>query len=243
MHNMRQVPDKKYKSIYFCHGLPGSSRDSELLSTETLAPELLPTSDPLAQFDTLTSDIAHPLHIVGFSIGARIACLIAANRSMRIAKLTLISPAAPLQTGDYLDRMAGQPVFLAAQKSEAAIGRLAYAQALATRVASRLLLRALFAKTGDTERNFASRHTDLLSEGLRHSLIDHRPAYVSHLRSYVEDWSGLLPRISCPTHIYHGTQDKWAPVAMAHALARAIPDAKLNLSPTEHYTTFEQVKL
>ena len=230
-------------SIYFCHGLPGSARDAELLNAPAIAPGLLCAPDPVAQFDIMTAHLTDALHIVGFSIGARIACLIAAERAERIAQLTLISPGAPLQTGDYLDHMAGRPVFIAAQKSEAAIQRFALLQSLAARAAPKLLLRALFAETGAAERSFSSGHTDLLSHGLHHSLVGHRDAYTSHLRSYVSDWSDLLPRIACPTRIHHGTHDKWAPVAMAHALHDAIPNTSLTLSETEHYTTLTQVRL
>ncbi|WP_175500713.1 alpha/beta fold hydrolase [Litoreibacter janthinus] len=230
-------------SIYFCHGLPGSPLDTSLMTAKAIAPDLLAASDPLSQFDEMTAHLSGQVHIAGFSIGARIACLIAANRPDRIAKLTLISPGAPLQTGDYLSQMAGRPVFLAAQKSEAAMARFALIQSLAIRAAPGLLLSALFAKSGPDERAFARNQKPALQHGLRQSLLTYRAAYIAHLRDYVADWSDLLPQISCPTDIYHGTQDKWAPVTMAHALNDAIERATLHLTPTEHYTTLAQVRL
>jgi pimeloyl-ACP methyl ester carboxylesterase len=51
------------------------------------------------------------VHLVGFSIGALAATKIAAFDPEQVSKLTLISPAAPLQLGTFLEDMAGKPIF------------------------------------------------------------------------------------------------------------------------------------
>jgi pimeloyl-ACP methyl ester carboxylesterase len=63
---------------------------------------------------------------------------------------------------------------------------------------------------------------------------------------YVRDWSAILPLISPPVELWHGSLDNWAPPAMADALAAGLPNitALHKLEGRSHYsalqTFFEQ---
>ena len=96
--------------IYFCHGVPGGPEDASLLGIEGVAAPDLFAAAPLAQFDAATAGAPDgSVHLVGFSIGAMVALRLAASRPDKVGKVTLISPAAPLNLGDFLPAMAGKP--------------------------------------------------------------------------------------------------------------------------------------
>ena len=136
--------------IYFCHGVPGGPDDAQLLMSgdpEVIAPNLFQDGVflPEDQFDALTEGaLDGAVHLVGFSIGAMAAVRIAAAFPARVGKLTLISPAAPLELGDFLPDMAGLPVFKITMRSPFLLKGLVAVQGLFKRMAPNLLIRQLF---------------------------------------------------------------------------------------------------
>ncbi|MEU7134961.1 alpha/beta fold hydrolase [Streptomyces sp. NPDC046261] len=52
----------------------------------------------------------------------------------------------------------------------------------------------------------------------------------------------VLPRISCPTLVVHGTDDLLNPVANAHLLARRVPGARLELLAGARHAYFEEFR-
>jgi hypothetical protein len=58
---------------------------------------------------------------------------------------------------------------------------------------------------------------------LRSCFIGHIQGYVRDIRAYVEPWNDTLSSIEINTHIWHGADDNWSPVAMAEYLQSAIP--------------------
>ncbi len=166
-----------------------------------------------------------PLHLVGFSLGAAAALRVAALLGERIARIDLVSPAAPLQLGDFLAGMAGAPVFRAALAGAVPFAALTFVQAQVARLAPQKMAAALMAKAQGEDGALAvdPRFIDSLAQSLRHSLIDSRAAYTAEILAYVTDWRADLVRVQQPVSIWQGSADDWTPPAMAEALAAALP--------------------
>lgn len=180
----------------------------------------------IGAFDELTN--AHrpsgAVRLVAFSLGAMAALRIAAARTDRIASLDLIAPAAPLQLGDFLDAMAGKPIFEAAQQGEFRLSLLARMQSAALTFAPGLIARQLFAAASNAERSLmgAPERRSAFLSGMRYALHDHPGAYKAELRAYVSDWTATLAEVTTPVRIWQGTDDSWAPAAMAQALSASL---------------------
>lgn len=218
--------------LYFCHGLPGCPRDaSYFLNQPAVAPDLLaamrmdmPLREALAvQFDAL-SDSQTPVHLVGFSIGAMAALEIAAARPARVAQVTLISAAAPLQLGDFLPEMAGRPVFQMAMRRGPGLRVMTAGQGLMLRLAPKALMKQLFSGVSALEQKqvAATGFDTMLKTGLRHAYQTNPQAYMRLLRQYVRDWTPTLAKAQAPVTLWHGEADGWAPMAMAEALVQQL---------------------
>lgn len=240
--------------IYFCHGVPGGPDDAQLLNipddSTVVAADFVSRGglpNAVAQFDASMREHSAPINLVGFSIGAMIALHIAAARPDQIKTLTLISPAAPLQCGAFLDRMTGKPVFKLAKRSPFALRMLTLLQSVVLRIAPNALLKPLFARCGPEEKALLQDkafHNILLS-GLRNAYISNPATYAKVLTAYVSDWSDILAKITTPTTIWHGDADTWAPVEMAYALENQLsgPVTLHIIVGGEHYTTLTKADL
>jgi pimeloyl-ACP methyl ester carboxylesterase len=245
--------------IFFCHGAPGSPQDVDVLrtagnDTQIIAPNMfdLGAGDVVDQmveaFDRSTSkNGGKSVHVVGFSIGTMVAIKVAAARPDRIAKLTLISSAAPLQLGDFLPDMAGKPVFDLAKNRPKTLKLLTKTQSLLSTIAPNFLMNQLFSKCGKLEHELLvdPKFQQVIKQGFANSFCQNSNAYINLLQSYVVDWSADISRVSCPVEIWHGDKDTWSPPAMAHALFDAFSGrAHLNIVPNaEHYSTLAAASL
>lgn len=234
--------------IYFCHGVPGGPEDASLLGIEGVAAPDLFAAAPLAQFDAATADVADgSVHLVGFSIGAMVALRLAASRPERIGKVTLISPAAPLNLGNFLPDMAGKPVFRMANRFPSILRFVTGLQGLAVKIAPDFMLDRLFAKADPHERRLVSEPEvrKALRAGLRNSIVNHPTAYVQAICAYVGDWSGALQMVTCPVEIWHGEADSWAPIAMSEALVQNLPKgAQLHrIAGAGHYGALKAARI
>ena len=101
---------KSDPSTCYFHGLPWSAAELRLLNRDAG-----PKIEVIHPLDFRQFEGAEPssgkVRVVGFSLGAFSALRLAALKPQWVKELILISPAAPLETGEYLDRMAGAPVF------------------------------------------------------------------------------------------------------------------------------------
>ena len=237
---MPDTPPSPETPACYLHGLPGAT-DAEwriafgerpplhaLIGIERL-PALTPAGGyrdgVLTAFDAaIKAAGGGPVRLVGFSLGAMAAVHIAATRAHQVSSLDLIAPAAPLQLGDFLADMAGRPVFEAARAGRGRLGLLTGLQSLGLRLAPGLVAGQLLSSAPEAERALMSRpgHRAAFVEGMKHAILDHAGAYRAELRAYVGDWSPLLAQVSAPTCIWQGTNDTWAPPAMAEALAAAL---------------------
>ena len=70
------------------------------------------------------------------------------------------------------------------------------------------------------------------------ALRDGAPGYRRELAAYVAPWSDVLAQVTQPVTLWHGTDDTWAPIAMAEALAAALPQvaAVHRLAGLSHYS-------
>lgn len=218
----------------YCHGLPGSPAELQpLVSAERL--RSFAALDRLAWRGTSYArgvaaaldslGITAPVDVVGFSLGAMAALHIAAARPEVLRKLILVSPAAPLELGDFLPAMAGRPVFDAARRGTLALRSLSAAQWTAASLAPNFLIKTMFANTSAAEQDLldAPAFKNMIADGMRQCLGPRQDAYRAELKAYVTPWSDILARVSCEIEIWQGDQDTWAPIGMARALQAHLP--------------------
>ncbi len=224
------MTESPLQTVYF-HGLPGSA--AELAG---FGPEIAGRAAGFhvaargGDFSRVAEGIAVrfpecPLRLVGFSLGAAAALRVAPYLGDRVERIDLVSPAAPLQLGDFLGGMAGAPVFRAALAGRWPFAALTLVQAQVARLAPQKMAAAMMAKAKGEDRDLAAdpRFIEALAQSLRHSLLGNRDAYTAEIRAYVNDWRADLARVQQPVRIWQGSADDWTPPAMADALAAALP--------------------
>lgn len=225
--------------IYF-HGAPGAPEECGLFDREGKAHNLTficfdrfaidPSLHGLAYYQRLAQEIFNiadgkPVDVVGFSIGAFIALQTCRHISGGVRNLHLISAAAPLEGGDFLEAMAGKRVFQLAKTAPWLFILVSRWQGLLAWPCPKALFWLLFAnavgedKALATNPDFQSRITHALTAcfGGRVS------GYARDIKAYVRPWRASLFDITINTHIWHGAQDNWSPHLMAEYLKAAIP--------------------
>lgn len=224
-------------SIYF-HGVPGAPAELGLApglgpAADTLAPDRLSDRPDLpagAYFDDLAARLRLETppggtHIIAFSLGAAAALQVAARLGPHIAHIDLIAPAAPLELGDFLPAMSGRQVFALARTKPMFFNALSQAQMILARSRPEALYRLIFAEVRGPDAilaadpDFRAAMTAILAQ----CFIKGSAGYRREMLAYAQPWAGILPRVTAPTRIWHGSADTWAPFAMAEALARSLP--------------------
>lgn len=225
------------RSVYL-HGNPGGPGELQLLGGEAVASWLAPDRailplEPEARLTALAEMIAdassdEPVRLVGFSAGAHVALQLAARMPEADMVLHLVSPAGPLELGEFLDSMAGGPVFRAAMKHPRLFSALVRAQAIGARAFPRQLMRMLFATAqGEDSALLEDRQFNRgYQTVLQHCLIAGRASYQAEIEAYVRPWAGLLSDVRHPVTIWQGSRDNWTPPEMAEAMARKLPQVK-----------------
>jgi pimeloyl-ACP methyl ester carboxylesterase len=223
--------------LYF-HGLPGHPDELTALepSIKIAAHTRMECRGEPLNFDGMATHISketqgQPLHLIGFSMGAMTALRLAARLPEQTVKVDLISPAAPLNIGDFLSKMAGKPIFQAAAKSQGALDRLVALQKFALRVAPNAFLSMLFNGVCEDEHALLKEPPvrKAIISGLKYSILDNTARYKSELRHYTAAWSTELEQVVAPVQIWQGSEDTWVPPEMAEALASSLPEGKINL--------------
>lgn len=225
--------------IYF-HGTPGSPDECEIFDLYGKQHHLTiicydrSTIDPRLQGDAYYQCIADeivnkvgakPVDFIGFSIGAFIALQVCRAMNGKVRSLHLVSAAAPLDAGNFIDAAAGKAVFRLAQNHPSAFQRLARVQGwLASRFPG-LLLRMLFSSAAGEDNALAADKTfrTAMTKTLKTCFKRDSLGYARDIIAYVQPWNATLADISTDTHIWHGAEDNWSPVAMAFYLESALP--------------------
>lgn len=245
------------KTVVYLHGQPGAQCELELSASfvdrfegqlfvpDRSASEGVSFSDHMdAVAETVSKRAAgHPIHIVGFSVGAFVAMELAARLGNGVSRLDLISAAAPLQVGDFLPSMAGAPVFSLALNNPENFVRLTQGQALVVRVAPWLLRSVLMknAKGLDAQLSKTAAFRRVFDSAIREAMVENQSAYLRDITAYVQDWSSICAQVTAPTYIWHGTSDNWCPPQMAKALSAMLPNVHATkwLPEGSHFSTFK----
>jgi pimeloyl-ACP methyl ester carboxylesterase len=228
--------------VYF-HGAPGSPEEADLFRASATANGLRvfcqdrfaidASLDPEAYFPVLADDIivqakGQKIDVLGFSIGAFVALQVCRRIPAQVRSLHLVSPAAPLEGGNFLDGMAGKVVFQMARKTPWLFKLLSYWQGILARLAPGFLFFTLFAsaqaadKTLSGNTSFRSQISEILVQCFRGGVA----GYIRDVRAYVHPWHDDLQEIKVPTHLWHGEQDNWSPIAMSEYLRQQLPNVK-----------------
>lgn len=243
--------------VYF-HGVPGGPGELEALGGGARwcnAKDYVPNRQAMNKgislsqhFDMLANTISirfekSPVRFVGFSLGAYVALEVASRMGSTVRHISLVSAAAPLFSGDFLPDMAGRAVFRSARHAPLLFAAITSAQSLALRFAPGRLFDALFGNARGMDCKLAAQpqFRAKIIETLNECLHDDTSNYRRELAGYVRDWSAILPSISQPVELWHGTLDNWAPPSMSEALAHALPNVSaLNmLEGLSHYSTLQ----
>lgn len=196
-------------------------------------------------FQKLTTDVAElaqgkQVDIIGFSVGAFVAMQVTRINPNQVRSLHLISAAAPLEGGDFLDAMAGKAVFRLARTSSFLFKLLSHGQGLLAAVSAKSMVGMLFASAVGGDRALVSEtgFRNFISVVLAECFAGQVGGYVRDVRAYVTPWESTLKGITVKTHLWHGELDNWSPIAMSEYLSKKIPGvAKLNrLEGLSHYS-------
>jgi len=245
--------------IYF-HGTPGSPDECQIFDVygkqhqltiicydrSTIAPRLQCDAYYQCLADEIAKKVgAKPVDFIGFSIGAFIALQVCRAMNGKVRSLHLVSAAAPLDAGNFIDAAAGKAVFRLAQHHPSAFLRLARVQGwLASRFPG-LLLRSLFSSALAEDQALMADQTFriTMTRTLKTCFKRDSLGYARDVIAYVQPWKEVLADISVDTHIWHGAEDNWSPLAMADFLASALPGcSKITvLDGLSHYSCLYRV--
>lgn len=238
-------------AVVYLHGFPGGPGELALFgapppwAARALVPDRAADRTDLsaaAYFDDLAGRADRhagggALHLVGFSLGARVALELAARLGARVARVDLVSPAGPLDGSDHLNHMAGKAVFGMAMSRPRLFGVQTAIQGLIARNRPGILYRALFGAGGEAGMDapgFPGRVTDLL----RACFVQGNAGYTREVLAYVAPWSGLPARVTAPVTLWQGSADGWTPPRMAERLMTLLPDAQIRRAEGKgHYGT------
>ena len=165
-------------------------------------------------------------HVVGFSMGSFIALRLAARRPDLVRSLTLIGASADAEAPENLPRYRRM---------------IALVRWFGPRLLSSAMMRILFGRSflADPMRKGEHRHWRARLNALPNDL--HRAAAASAHRLAIGE---ELARITAPTLIVAGAEDRPIPVSAARALQRRIAGAQLReIADTGHAVMLEQPEL
>ncbi|MBI1648686.1 alpha/beta fold hydrolase [Hyphomicrobium sulfonivorans] len=232
------------RAIVYLHGFPGGPSELQLFGRPpaalngTFAPDRAndrPDLDAVAYADDLAGRVQayadnRPVHLIGFSLGARTALELAGRIGPEVAQIDLISPAGPLDGSDHINAMAGRAIFSMAAARPKLFRLHSAMQGWFARRCPGLLYRALFADGSESmARNAEFRRT---MEGiLKQCFANGSAGYRREILAYVGPWSSLPTRVKTPTIIWQGGRDSWTPPIMSERLATLLPNAERHLLP------------
>ncbi|OYU69518.1 MAG: hypothetical protein CFE28_05585 [Alphaproteobacteria bacterium PA2] len=245
--------------VYF-HGQPGSPAELTLAARRPdpmtlFAPDRGSDRTDLAfdaYIDHLTDEIMRrfpsgPLRLAGFSMGAFVAMEVSIRLTGRALgrdlTLDLISPPAPLETGNYLPRMAGGVVFNLARTAPWAFGFMTTLQGRLAAAAPQVLYGQLFSKAAGADRDLAATagFEEMIMDLLESSLRDGARGYRREILAFVRSGEGRLAKVTAPVTLWQGMADTWTPPDMADALAARLPNLRADrrFPGLSHYSTLK----
>jgi len=240
--------------VYF-HGAPGSASECEVFDVPAKSNGLRVVcfdrftlngdADRDRYYQYIAMEVEAMLRegetvdVIGFSIGAFVALEVSALLGAKVKNIHLVSAAAPLIQGDYMDEMAAAFVFRLADRYSVVFYLLTQYQRLLALLAPVLLFKILFASCQGEDlvlsqkREFRQFIIPILENCFRRG----SSGYMRDVKSYVK-WDDDLRWCIAKTTNWHGSSDNWSPFAMASHLQSVIPGAvKLErLEGMSHYS-------
>ena len=238
--NFSQFGSDNGKIVIYFHGVPGTPEECTLFDLYAKEQGLTficfdrfsidCSITGVAYYQLLAQEISKQaagkqVDMIGFSIGAFIALQTCRYLGDGVRNLHLISAAAPLDTDDFLETMAGKQVFQLAKTFPILFVLLSYWQGLLAWLFPKVLFRLLFASTAGGDKALSVDHVFQASiiKVLRSCFTGRVQGYARDIKAYVQPWKDTLSGINVNTHIWHGAEDNWSPILMAEYLQSAIP--------------------
>jgi pimeloyl-ACP methyl ester carboxylesterase len=246
--------DKDGKLIVYFHGAPGSMEECSLFDSHAKDHNLRIICfdrfaiDHSADRESYYQQLAHQIKnqsgtesvdLIGFSIGAHVALEVGSILNKQIGQTHLVSPAVPINSGDFIDHMAGGLVFKLAMKYPLLFKLLTYWQRIMAIIAPQMLVSMLFASATGEDKILSNREDfkRYITPVLKHCFQNRTMGYIRDINYYIT-WPGNLSEHSSNVFIWHGVEDNWSPFSMASYLDNAILGAT-NVEPMEglsHYS-------
>lgn len=238
--NFSQFGADNGKLVIYFHGAPGSPEECKIFDLDGKKHGLKfvcfdrfsvdPSIKGEAYYKVLASEISKlaagkPVDFVGFSIGAFIALQTSRYMNHSLISMHLISAAAPLESGHYLDAMAGKQVFKLAKAAPFLFMLLSYWQGLIALFSPKALFHLLFASAAGEDKALAAdpEFQHHITQIIRACFAGRVRGYARDIDAYVQPWDATLSEVSAHTQLWHGDMDNWSPPVMMDYLKGAIP--------------------
>jgi pimeloyl-ACP methyl ester carboxylesterase len=260
--NYSDYGNKEGRKVVYFHGTPGSIDESAIFDKYAKLHNLniicferfsIPSSLKGAEyhetlFEAIKAEVkSEEFDVIAFSIGCHIALKQAPLFGKQMKNLHLISAAAPLESGDYLNDMAGGIVFTLAMRFPRLFWLLTKWQSLLINLSPNTLFKMLFASAKAKDKRLLQDPSFKLfiTSLLRKTYSANLAGYLRDVTEYVKPWADSLTLCEAETYVWHGIEDNWSPFNMAEYLFNTIPtSAKLTqVEEASHYSClFESVE-
>ena len=233
--------EKEGRLVVYFHGAPGAMEECALFDSYAKHHNLKIISfdrfsidnslDRESYYQALANQIKlkagiERVDLIGFSIGAHVALEVGTLLNDQVRHTHLISAAAPLNAGDFIDSMAGGLVFKLAMEKPFIFFLLTQYQKIMALLAPRMLVNMLFASSAGKDKELI-RRTDFksyITPVLEFCFKNRVKGYIRDINFYVT-WRDNLSSYKSNTYLWHGTKDNWSPLSMASYLCNNIPGA------------------
>ncbi|MEH6518105.1 MAG: alpha/beta hydrolase [Halioglobus sp.] len=229
------------KLVVYFHGAPGAMEECALFDSHAKKHKLKVicfdrssidnSLDRRSYYQQLADQIRKKadgelVNLIGFSIGAHVALEVGALLNDQVQHTHLVSAAAPLNSGNFIDNMAGGLVFKLAMAKPSIFFLLTQCQRIMAVLAPRMLVRMLFSSAAgkDIELIKCRDFKNYITPVLKHCFQNGANGYIRDIKFYVT-WSGKLSGHTTYVNLWHGTEDNWTPFSMASYLSKTIPGA------------------
>jgi len=246
--NYLSYGDTNGQLVFYFHGAPGSIKEAAFLEASakdnhlniicldrnSLDVEIKDNAYHLLLADNIQlhmdTHVSKPqtVDLIGFSIGCHVALEVSLCLGDKVKSLHLISAAAPLDGGDFIDSMAGKPVFQLATKTPFLFKLLTGWQSLLMRFSPNAVFKMLFASAQGKDKDLIEdpKFKSQIIGVLRDSFLTGSDGYLKDVFMYVAPWKDRVAMCHTPTYLWHGELDNWSPLAMADYLGENLQDCR-----------------
>jgi len=169
--------------------------------------------------------------LAGESGGAPFTLTAAHQLAGRVSVVALIASGGPIEQADRAGQKARNQIMARLARNAPALNTIQIA-AMRRQLATPARRERLLHRDMATEPETAHAALRIEYEAAADALRPGTRATVQELALLKRPWAFPLGEVKTPVHLWHGTLDRNAPIAHAHRLARALPDATLHISDT-----------